>query len=128
MSDIDEPALRGQLDAFYAKVRCDPALGPVFNAAVENWPEHMDTLTDFWCSVMLKAGRYKGNPLAVHKALPLKPEAFAPLFPVWLRLWRETAHERFSPAQATVLVETATRIARSLQAGILFDPAKLGRA
>lgn len=122
---LDEAALRAHLDAFYAKVRRDPHLGPVFEAAVEDWPAHMDVLTDFWCTVALRTPRYKGNPLAVHKALPLPPAAFRDLFPLWLALWRETARERFAPAEADLLIEKAERIAQSLQAGLLFDPAAL---
>lgn len=125
---LDEATLRAHLDAFYAKVRRDPDLGPVFAAAVEDWPAHMDVLTDFWCTVALRTPRYKGNPLAVHKALPLPPGAFRDLFPLWLGLWRETARERFAPDDAALLIEKAERIAQSLQAGILFDPAALRRA
>ncbi|MEW6122167.1 MAG: group III truncated hemoglobin [Pseudomonadota bacterium] len=121
-SPLDEAALRAHLDAFYAKVRRDPQLGPVFEAAVEDWPAHMDVLTDFWCTVALRTPRYKGNPLAAHKALPLPPVVFGALFPVWLGLWRETARERFAPAEAEALIEKAERIAESLKAGLLFSP------
>lgn len=121
-SPLDEAALRAHLDAFYAKVRRDPQLGPVFEAAVEDWPGHMDVLTDFWCTVALRTPRYKGNPLAAHKALPLPPAVFGALFPVWLGLWRETARARFAPAEAEALIEKAERIAESLKAGILFRP------
>ncbi|TCT06634.1 group III truncated hemoglobin [Aquabacter spiritensis] len=121
---LDPAAIRAHLDAFYDKVRRDPALGPVFAAAVEDWPHHMDTLAAFWGAVLLKSGGYAGNPLAAHKALPLAPERFAALFPVWLGLWRETAAERFPPEVAALLTERAERIARSLEAGILFDPAR----
>lgn len=119
---LDEAALRAHLEAFYAKVRGDTRLGPVFEAAVEDWPAHMDVLTAFWCTVALKTPRYKGNPLAAHKALPLPPAVFADLFPVWLGLWRETARERFGAAEADLLIDKAERIAESLKAGLLFDP------
>ncbi|WP_127088718.1 group III truncated hemoglobin [Aquabacter cavernae] len=119
---LDEAALRAHLDAFYAKVRLDPQLGPVFEAAVEDWPAHMDVLTDFWCTVALRTPRYKGNPFAVHKALPLPPAVFGALFPVWLGLWRETARERFPAPEAEALIAKAERIADSLKAGLLFDP------
>ncbi len=125
---LEPAALRAHLDAFYDKVRQDPALGPVFDRAIGDWPEHMETLTTFWRTVALRQPGYKGNPLAAHKALPLAPADFAMLFPRWLALWRETARERFSPAIADALVEKAERIAESLKAGLLFDPAGAGRA
>ncbi|MFC6049529.1 group III truncated hemoglobin, partial [Methylobacterium hispanicum] len=61
---LDEAALAAFLDAFYARVRQDPLIGPVFAAAVPDaaWPRHMATIRDFWSSVLLKTGRYKGNP------------------------------------------------------------------
>lgn len=120
----DAADLRAHLDAFYDKVRRDAVLGPIFNAAVQDWPEHMETLTTFWRTVALRQPGYKGNPLAVHKALPLAPADFADLFPRWLALWRETAEERFPPDIAALLVEKAGRIAESLKAGLLFDPAQ----
>ena len=119
---LDDAELRAHLDAFYERVRRDPRLGPIFNAAIQDWPEHMETLTAFWRTVALRERAYKGNPLAVHKALPLAPDDFEALMPVWLALWEETARGRFAPDIADALVEKATRIAESLRAGLLFDP------
>lgn len=124
---LDETHIRQLVERFYARVRADGELGPVFEAAVEDWEAHLAILTDFWCSVMLAAGRYKGNPLAVHGALPLPPERFEPLFPRWLALWQSTTAELFAPDIAALFAEKAERIARSLQAGLFFDPAKAGR-
>jgi len=102
----------------------------VFLASVEDWPAHMATLTDFWCTVMLAARRYKGNPLAIHAGLAsaLPPGAFGALFPVWLGLWRETTRDRFPPDIAEVFITKAERIAESLKAGLLFDPARRPQA
>lgn len=123
---LDADAIRALLDDFYARVRADPALGPVFGAAVADWPAHMATLTDFWCTVMLAARRYKGNPLAIHGevATALPPGVFGDLFPLWLGLWRETTRARFTPDIAEVFITKAERIAESLKAGLLFDPAR----
>ena len=65
---LSDDALDAVLDAFYEKVRRDPALGPVFARAIADheWPEHLRVIRDFWSSVMLKTGRYKGNPFAAH--------------------------------------------------------------
>ena len=41
------------VDRFYAKVRSDERLGPVFNAAIGDWPAHLAKLSDFWSSAML---------------------------------------------------------------------------
>ena len=104
----------GQLvEAFYARVRLDPDLGPVFNDAVHDWPEHLQTLTDFWSSVMLGARRYQGRPVPAHfrHRERITPE----LFLRWLALWRQTAREMFAPEDAQLFVDKAELIARSLQ-------------
>jgi len=103
---------------FYARVRQDPEIGPVFEAAVEDWDEHLERLTDFWSSVVLGSGRYKGNPFGAHRPLPISPESFE----VWLGLWRETTAEELTPDQAAALQERAERIAQSLTAGLFFRP------
>ncbi|MBV9965243.1 MAG: group III truncated hemoglobin, partial [Alphaproteobacteria bacterium] len=94
--DITELSIAALVEQFYAKARRDPMIGPVFNAAVEDWDEHLHKLCDFWSSVMLTTGRYKGNPMAAHVKHPIQAE----FFERWLALWRETAVELFVPAVA----------------------------
>lgn len=118
---LDEASLAGFLDAFYARVRRDPLIGPVFAAAIPDadWPRHMATIQAFWSSVLLKTGRYKGNPFGRHQALGvLTPDHFER----WLGLFAETAQARFAPAIADALIERAHRIGDSLKAGLFFRP------
>ncbi|MBV8522640.1 MAG: hypothetical protein JOY71_11045 [Acetobacteraceae bacterium] len=44
---IDETLVRAVVEKFYAKVRRDPLLGPIFNEAVEDWPDHIKRLCAF---------------------------------------------------------------------------------
>lgn len=113
-----EAALRRVVDLFYSRVRQDPMLGPVFNDAVGDWPEHLDKLGDFWSSVMLTTGKYKGNPLAAHlRHLDrITPDMFAR----WLELWRDTSAELLPPQAAEEIQSKAHRIARSLQQGMFY--------
>lgn len=115
---ITEPAIAALVDSFYAKARRDPVIGPVFNAAVEDWGEHLDKLRGFWSSVMLTSGRYKGNPMAAHVKQPIEPD----FFPRWLQLWRDTAGELFTPAVAAQFCEKAERIGESLKLALFFRP------
>lgn len=59
-ADITEPMIQNLVCASYARVRVDPLLGPIFNAAVGNWDEHLDKLCAFWISITLMTGRYQG--------------------------------------------------------------------
>ena len=115
---IEEAALPGLLDRFYARVRADAALGPVFNAVVQDWPEHLERLAAFWSSVMLTTGRYKGNPMMKHlvHADRIAPE----MFQRWLALWEQTTAEMLSPEAAAAMQAKAHRIAESLQLALRF--------
>ena len=92
---LDEEALGRLVERFYARVRRDEELAPVFNGAIDDWPHHLEKLKAFWSSVMLTTGRYKGQPMAAHMKheSSMKPA----LFERWLALWRETAAEVLSP-------------------------------
>ena len=120
--DITELAIAALVERFYSKARRDPLIGPVFNAAVEDWDEHLHKLRDFWSSVMLTTGRYKGNPMAAHVKHPIEP-AF---FERWLALWRETAGELFAPALAERFRDKAERIAESLKLALFYRPGSGG--
>lgn len=114
----DEAGIARLVHAFYAHARRDWLLGPVFEAAVDDWDEHLDTLVRFWCSVLLRAGSYRGNPMAAHRPLGIDDQHFAR----WLALWDRTAREVLPGAQARHVFETAERIGRSLRIGLEIDP------
>lgn len=115
---VTDEELELLVDRFYAKVREDAVLGPVFNSAVEDWPEHLQKLSAFWSSVMLTTGRYKGNPMAAH--LKHSHVIEASMFGRWLQLWRDTARETLSEFGAAGVIAKAERIAESLQLGLFF--------
>jgi len=118
MREINDENLNELVNRFYDRVRHDPELGPVFNGAVEDWPEHLQTLGAFWSSVMLKSGTYKGNPMAVH--IKHASQISMSMFDRWLALWRETTEEMFAPEDSAQLQDRAQRIAQSLQYGLNF--------
>lgn len=117
-SDTLEDALPPLLDAFYARVREDDLIGPVFNDAIHDWPHHLARIGDFWSSVMLSSGRYKGNPVARHlpHAARLTPAAFER----WLQIWRQTTDEHVPGPLAHALQAKAERIGESLQLALQF--------
>jgi hemoglobin len=111
---ITEPEISTLVDAFYAKVRKDPEIGPIFNAIVDDWPHHLALLKDFWSTVLLTTGRYKGDPMMKHLQLSLDP----PHFERWLALFAETAKEVLPPDHAATIIDKSHRIAQNFQAGI----------
>jgi hemoglobin len=117
---ITEAEISTLVDTFYAKVRLDPDIGPIFNAIVGDWPHHLATLKDFWSTVLLTTGRYKGDPMMTHLQLPLDPDHFSR----WLALFAETANEVLPPQHAATVIEKSHRIARNFKAGIAYKQAQ----
>jgi len=116
----DEESLSRLVSLFYSRVRHDSELGPIFNDAIADWPHHLTKLTDFWHSVMLTSGRYKGNPMMkhlIHRAR-IRPEHFDR----WLGLWDSVTRETMAPQHAGVLQEKARRIGESLKLALFYRP------
>ncbi len=116
---ITEAALHDLVEHFYAQVRADPLIGPVFNDVIDDWPDHLEKLQTFWSSVMLTSGRYKGRPLPAHLKHADRMNAGA--FQRWLSLWKKSTDILFDPKSAAALQEKAGRIAASLTLGIQFS-------
>jgi len=114
---ISEEEISNLVDRFYAKVRRDDVIGPIFNAMIDDWPFHLAKLKDFWSTVMLRTGRYKGDPMMVHLPLPLDPEHFHR----WLTLFAETANEVMPPEHANSIILVSHRIGQNFQAGIAYQ-------
>jgi hemoglobin len=112
---VTESMIHTLVHAFYAKVRVDPALGPIFNRIIKDWDPHLARMCDFWSSVTLMSGRFKGAPMAAHVRIEgLRPTHFAR----WLHLFRQTAREVCPPAAAELFIARSEMIAESLQLGI----------
>ncbi|MGL5117140.1 MAG: group III truncated hemoglobin, partial [Beijerinckiaceae bacterium] len=96
---IDEVLIETVVRRFYARIRAHADMGPIFEARIDDWPRHLAHLVDFWSSVTLLTGRFKGTPLQRHLALPdLTPVHFQ----TWLALFAETLAECCDPPQAAL--------------------------
>jgi hemoglobin len=116
---LDEDGIRRLVDTFYGKVRADAELGPIFERAITDWEPHLATMVDFWSSVTMMSGRYKGNPLAKH----MRIEGMEPrLFDRWLALFGETCDELFDEPVASLFRTKAARIAESFKLGLFYRP------
>jgi len=118
VSTIDEAQLHLLIPRFYARVRKDPLIGPVFEGAIADWDGHLDKLVSFWSSVMLTSGRYKGNPVAAH--VKHSGEITPPMFDRWLALWAAVTEEVLPALDAAELQRKADRIAESLKLALFF--------
>ncbi len=117
---IDEAFISNLVETFYARVRADETLGPIFAGHIENWDEHLPKMKDFWSAVALNSGRYNGKPVPAHQALDNVSKAD---FAIWLSLFEDTLNEIApSPPVVPYFMERAERIARSLQLAMFGMP------
>lgn len=111
---IDESMIQRLVHGFYARVRDDILIGPIFTARIDDWEVHLQRMCLFWSSVALASGRYHGQPLPKHLPLPVE----ARHFDRWLELFRQNAFEVCPPAAAKLFIKRAELIAQSLEMGI----------
>jgi hemoglobin len=111
---IDEAMIERLVRGFYARVRSDAILGPVFAERISDWEPHLQQMFAFWSSLTLLSGRYHGQPMAKHLPLPIDAEHFDR----WLALFEQTARDLCPPAAADLFIERARRVAESLELGI----------
>ena len=114
---VTEEMIQALVGAFYARVRVHPVLGPIFGRAIadDQWPGHEAKLCDFWSSVLLMTGRFKGSPMAAHARWPQIEDGH---FDTWLALFAQTAAEVWPPAAANLVAERARMIGQSLRQGM----------
>ena len=98
--------------SFYAKVRVDAVLGPIFNGIITDWESHLVLLTDFWETQLFLKRKYHGNPILAHNKVDSKmnhtitPEHFG----LWLNLWYQTIDELFNGDNAFVAKNRARQM------------------
>ncbi|HEY9008685.1 group III truncated hemoglobin [Ohtaekwangia sp.] len=97
------------IDAFYAKVKQDDLLAPLFSHV--DWPHHLPVIYDFWSSILLGDQSYKRNPFEKHRDLPVTPAHFNR----WLLHFERTVDEHFEGEKAEEAKQRANSIAGIFQ-------------
>ncbi|AAV97326.1 hypothetical protein SPOA0192 (plasmid) [Ruegeria pomeroyi DSS-3] len=113
--DITRTEIDQVVRRFYAEVRAHDVLGPVFNSAVTDWPEHEDKISGFWAGAILREPGYFGNPMQVHIA---NPNIRSEHFPVWLDLFQKVLEQELTGDVASAFSLLAQRIGKGLSMGI----------
>lgn len=111
---ITEEMIARLVAVFYARVRQDEILGPIFNPRIRDWPKHEAKIATFWSSVMLQSGTYNGRPMPAHAPLPVSGRHFDH----WLDLFGQAARDVCPAVQAEMFIERAHAIAQSLEFGV----------
>lgn len=117
---LDEEMIRTVVHQFYAAVRHDDLIGPIFNGRIapEEWPAHLAKLCDFWSGALLRTSRYAGRPLPPHLSIPGLGEEH---FRRWLKLFSLTVRRICPPDVADLFMGRALRIAHSFRLAVAFN-------
>ena len=105
------PGLKRLLQHFYADVRQDQVLGPIFNARIHDWPAHLEKIGSFWARQTGAASNYAGGFAAAHLPLGLQEEHFVR----WLGLWERNCRQQLDPAPAAWMIARAHEIGTHLR-------------
>lgn len=112
---IRRPQVRQLVDAFYADVRADALLGPVFAGALHrSWPDHLELMTDFWCTALKIERSFHGNVYGRHVVLGGVTREHLLR---WLALWRVHSSRCLPLAAAQKVQGVAVGMARVLHMG-----------
>lgn len=92
------------VNTFYKSIRKDDLLGPIFNSQIkkEQWPPHLEKLTDFWVTALLGDVCFKGNPTMTHRKVDINLNYTIDKkhFEKWVNLWHLTIDSLFVGALA----------------------------
>ncbi len=100
---------------FYAQIRQNELLGPIFNAHIkkEQWPAHLEKLTDFWVTALFGVPCFKGNPTMAHRTVDknLNHSIAQGHFEQWVALWHTTIDALFEGTKANRAKRAANNMA-----------------
>ena len=96
---------------FYADVRQNQEIGPIFTARIADWPAHLEKIADFWSNVTGGPVRYDGPMPQKHFPLSLEPRHFE----AWLDLWRRHCRIHLPATEAAELIFAAESIGERLR-------------
>ncbi|TXC78617.1 group III truncated hemoglobin [Luteibaculum oceani] len=97
-------AIEFLVNEFYAEVRKDPLLGPVFHEVIgDNWDAHLEKMYRFWETILLNVKSYNGSPFKVHRSLPIDNKHFQR----WVDLFIKKVNQHFRGTHADEAVSRA---------------------
>lgn len=104
------------LTLFYSKLLADRSISYLFtDIAKIDLPHHMDTLVNFWDSVLFQNDVYRKNAMQPHLILHQKSPLQKHHFDTWLTYFNESVDELFDGEKAFLAKERALSIATVIQ-------------
>ncbi len=112
--DLGDPEQISLLvDTFYARVRQDDLLAPVFvGQANVDWDEHLPKIAAFWCKLELGIPGFRGAPTQTHARLSSVEPFRAEQFGRWVALFHDTIDAGWAGPHAESIKDRAVMIAK----------------
>lgn len=112
--------------AFYERALADPIIGFIFTDVAQlDIEAHVPTIADFWETLLLGAGTYRGGAFAPHAALDRRVRLRYGHFARWVALWTLTVDDHFAGPVAEAAKAHAVRVATAFHRrleGLAPDP------
>ena len=109
--------VKNLVDTFYAKVRRDDLIGPIFNERIKDrWPHHLKKMYTFWQTVLLGEHTYFGSPFPPHVNLPVSHQHFEK----WMELFTKTVDDLFTGEKADDAKWRAGKLAEMFESKIEY--------
>jgi len=114
---VTEDQIAQLVDTFYARVREDDLIGPIFETHVADWDKHLSKMKRFWSSSVLRTGTYSGRPFEAHRKIPGLEQRH---FDRWQSIFAEVT-ERVVPQASDVFQDLGRRMGVSMLARLLAE-------
>lgn len=114
---VTEREIAELVDRFYARVRADGLIGPIFEAHVSDWGRHQEKMVRFWSSAVLRTGTYSGRPYEAHRKIEGLEQRH---FDRWQSIFAEVT-EAEVPGVAGVFQDLGRRMGVSMLARLLAE-------
>ena len=101
---------------YHALIRADPALGPLYESCVTDWPAHSARLAAYWAPAL----RHE-EPPEFPALTPVRFGLDAAMLERWLEVWNEAADEVFSGPAALAVHQAGAEIAEEHMVGRVLD-------
>lgn len=97
---------------FYARLRKDDLLGPIFNSTIQDWDHHLGHITNFWERNLFGTAQFYGNPGRKHMDVDERQgnSIEKKHFERWLGTWYSTIDDLFVGEKAEEAKTRATTI------------------
>ncbi len=114
---VTEDQIATLVDTFYARVREDDLIGPIFEEHVGDWDAHLAKMKRFWSSAILRTGTYSGRPFEAHRKIPGLAQRH---FDRWHSIFAEVT-QRVVPQNSGVFQELGQRMGASMLARLMAE-------